>query len=51
MSVLVVSLLIVLSDQASKLLVRGVQIPALGISWQGDTVRYKCADSWGLLSA
>ena len=35
MSVLVVSLLIVLSDQASKLLVRGIQIPALGISWQG----------------
>jgi signal peptidase II len=35
MSVLVVSLLIVVSDQVSKLLVRGVQIPALGISWQG----------------
>ena len=35
MSVLVVSLLIVLSDQASKFLIRGVQIPALGISWEG----------------
>jgi len=35
MSVLVVSLLIVVSDQASKLLIRGVQIPALGIFWQG----------------
>lgn len=35
MSVLIVSVLIVLADQASKLLVRGVQIPALGISWDG----------------
>jgi signal peptidase II len=35
MYVLVVSLLIVLADQVSKLLVRGVQIPALGISWAG----------------
>jgi signal peptidase II len=35
MAVLVVSLLIVVSDQISKLLVHGVEIPALGISWQG----------------
>jgi signal peptidase II len=35
MSVLVVSLVIVLADQVSKLLVHGVEIPALGISWQG----------------
>jgi signal peptidase II len=35
MAVLIVSFLIVLCDQVSKLLVRGVQIPALGISWQG----------------
>jgi signal peptidase II len=35
MSVLVVSLVIILADQVSKLLVHGVEIPALGISWQG----------------
>lgn len=35
MSVLMVSLLIVLGDQVSKLLIRGVQIPAFGISWEG----------------
>jgi len=35
MSVLIMSVLIVLVDQVSKLLVRGVQIPALGISWDG----------------
>ncbi len=35
MWVLAVSLLILVLDQVSKLLVRGVQIPALGISWEG----------------
>ena len=35
MWVLVVSLLIILCDQVSKLLVRGVQIPALGIALEG----------------
>jgi signal peptidase II len=35
MYVLVVSLLIVAADQVTKLLVRGISIPALGISWQG----------------
>jgi signal peptidase II len=35
MSVLVVSLLLVVADQVSKLLVHGVEIPVLGISWPG----------------
>jgi signal peptidase II len=35
MYVLVVSLLIVVVDQVSKLLIRGITIPALGIAWQG----------------
>jgi signal peptidase II len=35
MAVLIVSLLIVVCDQASKLLVHGVQVPALGIIWNG----------------
>jgi len=33
--VLLLSLLIVLCDQVTKLLVKGVELPALGISWQG----------------
>ena len=35
MRVLLLSLLIVLCDQVTKLLVKGVELPALGISWQG----------------
>lgn len=35
MGVLIVSVLIVVADQVSKLLVRGVEIPALGIAWGG----------------
>lgn len=35
MFVLTVSFLIVIADQVTKLLVRGVHIPALGISWEG----------------
>lgn len=35
MRVLLLSLVIVLCDQITKLLVKGVDLPALGISWQG----------------
>ena len=35
MRVLILSLGIVLVDQISKLLVRGIHIPALGIAWEG----------------
>jgi len=35
MSVLIVSALIVVADQITKLLVHGVEIPGLGISWAG----------------
>lgn len=35
MRVLLLSLVIVLCDQITKLLVKGVELPALGISWQG----------------
>ncbi len=35
MSVLIVSVVIILADQVTKLLVRGVEIPALGIAWEG----------------
>jgi signal peptidase II len=35
MAVLLLSFLIVLCDQASKLLIRGIHIPALGIAWDG----------------
>lgn len=35
MRVLLLSLVIVLCDQITKLLVKGLEIPALGIAWQG----------------
>lgn len=35
MRVLYLSLVIIIGDQVSKLLVKGLSIPALGISWQG----------------
>lgn len=35
MKVLIVTLLIVLIDQVSKLFVRGISLPSIGIDWQG----------------